>query len=159
MQESQCEDSVRVQRLLVRSLQPSLITPDVTSCMACVCVCLLPCLRWPGFSPAVACLAQSQGLHCLYNQASLDPGRATTRTASVPVDVCFTVNASLKLKRLIHGEMKMHFVLFQILLFLNQLACERDRQSNPNNTLPYLRLSRLWEGDGAYVSVRLLVCV
>ncbi|CAB1455798.1 unnamed protein product, partial [Pleuronectes platessa] len=81
--ESQCEDSVRVQRLLVRSLQPSLITPDVTSCMACVCVCLLPCLRWPGFSPAVACLARSQGLHCLYNPGSLDPGRATTKESVV----------------------------------------------------------------------------
>lgn len=32
----------QVQRLLLWSPQPSLITPDVTSCMACVCLCLQP---------------------------------------------------------------------------------------------------------------------
>lgn len=84
----------RVQRLLVRSLQPSLITPNMTSCMACVCVCLLPRLCWPEFSLAVACLAQSQELHCLYNQVSQSLERRTTIKLSVPVDVCFSVDSS-----------------------------------------------------------------
>lgn len=76
--------NLTVQRLLVQSLQPSLITPDMASCMACICEDLLSRLHRPESGPAVACLAQSQGLQDL-----LTLGRIATKELCVSVDVRF----------------------------------------------------------------------
>lgn len=132
--------------------------------MACVCVCLLPRLRWPGFSPAVACLAQSQGLHCLYNQASLGLGGRTTMKLSVPVDVCFSVDSSFRCWKLNANSRRVKCIL----LFSNPAVLWRAGWSNGSttqtkqcHTTPQLVTARLKRanGDTAYLSVCLPVCV
>lgn len=118
--------------------------------MACVCVCLLPRLHWPGFSPAVACLAQSQGLHCLYNQASLSLGRRTTMKLSVLVDVCFYADFSVPVLKLNANSLWEKCV---ILFFKNPTSLQFSWLvkwiCNPNLTIlhPYHCLSRPGWGE------------
>lgn len=122
--------------------------------MACVCMCLLPRLRLPGFSPAVACLAQSQGPFCLHKQASMSQqwGRQIHRMIVFLLILCF---CELKVKRKV---MKYIFcvVYYWATVWLN--GSRTKSKAVPNHTLSW-RSGRAWMETGHIrLSVGLSAC-